>query len=114
MAILLNLFFKNVAVRISLNLISCIYPPLVINVTHLSLDIDTQPMVINCQGVTMTVVLQILPFVFYQSFDLFVIFIEPVLVMFRFEPIVYLQAPSTHFDICPGFFYGRSIVMFRG
>ena len=69
---------RHVAVSIALNLSSFIYPPLVLDIANLSLDIGTQSMVFSFQGVTMMVGLPIcesLTFAFYQSFDLFVIFI---------------------------------------
>ena len=82
-------FSRHVAVSISMNLSSFINPPLVLGVTNLTLDISTQFMVFRFPDATMTMVLPIcesLTFAFYQSFDLFVIFIEPVLVTFGFEP----------------------------
>ena len=71
-------FSRHVVVSISLNLSSFIYPPLVLDVTNLSLDIGTQYMVFSFPDVTMTMVLPVcesMTFAFYQSFDLFVIFI---------------------------------------
>ena len=67
-------FSRHVVVRISLNLSSFIYPPLVLDVTNLSLDIGTQYMVFSFPDVTMTMVLPVcesMTFAFYQSFDLF-------------------------------------------
>ena len=87
-------FSRHVAVSIALNLSSFIYPQLVLDIANLSLDIGTQSMVFSFPGVTMTVGLPIcesLTFAFYQSFDLFVIFIEPVLVTFGLNPIASLQ-----------------------
>ena len=82
-------FSRYVVVSISLNISSFIYPPLVLDVTNLSLDIGTQYIVFSLPDVTMTMVLPVcesMTFAFYQSFDLFVIFIEPVLVTLGFEP----------------------------
>ena len=50
-------FSRLVVVSISLNLSSFIYPPLVLDVTNLSLDIGTQYMVFSFPDVTMTMVL---------------------------------------------------------
>ena len=52
-------FSRYVAVSIALNLSSFIYPPLVLDIANLSLDISTQSMVFSFPGVTMTVGLPI-------------------------------------------------------
>ena len=67
-------FSRHVAVSIALNLSSFIYPPLVLDITNLSLDVGTHSMVFSFPGVTMTVGLPIcesLTFASYQSFDQF-------------------------------------------
>ena len=106
---------RHVVVSISLNLSSFIYPPLVLDVTNLSLDIGTQYMVFSFPDVTMTMVLPVcesLMLAFYQS-DLFDIFIEPVLVTLGFEPECFfagirqssfdIKAVLTNcFDVCKG------------
>ena len=110
-------FSRHVAVSIALNLSSFIYPPLVLDIANLSLDIGTQSMVFSFPGLTMTVGLPIcesLTFAFYQSFDLFVIFIEPVLVTFGFEPDCFFAGiRQSSFDMGPVFFYRKIIVWFR-
>ena len=110
-------FSRHVAVNRALNLSSFIYPPLVLDIANLSLDIGTQSMVFSFPGVTMTVGLPIcesLTFAFYQSFDLFVIFIEPVLVTFGFEPDCFFGGiRQSSFDMGPVFFYRKIIVWFR-
>ena len=110
-------FSRHVAVIIALNLSSFIYPPLVLDIANLSLDIGTHSMVFSFPGVTMTVGLSIcesLTFAFYQSFDLFVIFIEPVLVTFGFEPDCFFAGNcQSSFDMGPVFFYRKIIVWFR-
>ena len=61
-------FSRHVVVSISLNLSSFIYPPLVLDVTNLSLDIGTQYMVFGFPDVTVTMVLPVcesLMFAFY-------------------------------------------------
>ena len=77
-------------------------------IANLSLYIGTQSMVFSFPGVTMTVGLptcENLTFVFYQSFDLFVIFIEPVLVTFDFEPDCFFAGiRQISFDMGPLFF----------
>ena len=106
------------AASIALNLSSFIYPPLVLDIANLSLDVGTQSMVFSFPGVTMTVGLPIcdsLTFAFYQSFDLFVIFIESVLVTFGFEPDCFFAGiRQSSFDVGPAvFFYRKIIVWFR-
>ena len=108
-------FSRYVAVSIDLNLSSFIYPPLVLDIaTTFSLYIGTQFMVFSFPAVTMTVGLPIcesLTFAFYQSFELFVIFIEPVLVTFGFEPDCFFAGiRQSSFDM---FFYRKIIVWFR-
>ena len=108
---------RHVAVSIALNLSSFIYPPLILDIANLSLDIGTQSMIFSFPGVTMTVGLPIcesLTVAFYQSFDLFVIFIEPVLVTFGFEPDCFFAGiRQRSFDMGPVFFYRKLIVWFR-
>ena len=61
-------FSRHVVVSISLNLSSFIYPPLVLDVTNLSLDIGTQYMLFGFPDVTVTMVLPVcesLTFAFY-------------------------------------------------
>ena len=105
------------AVSIALNLNKFIYPPLVLDITNLSWDIGTQAMVFSFPGVTMTVGLSIcesLTFAFYQSFDVFVIFIELVLVTFGSEPDCFFAGiRQSSFDMGPVFFYRKIIVWFR-
>ena len=63
-------FSRHVLVNISLNLSSFIYPPRVLDVTNLSLDIGTQYMVFSFPDVTVTMVLLVcesLTFAFYQK-----------------------------------------------
>ena len=109
-------FSRHLAVSIALNLSSFIYPPLVLDIANLSLDIGTQSLVFSFPGLTMTVGLSIcesLAFAFYQSFDLFVIFIEPVLVTFGFEPDWFFASiRQSSFDMGPVFFYRKIIVWF--
>ena len=110
-------FSRHVVVSISLNLSSFINPPLVLDVTNLSLDIGTQYMVFSFPDVTMTMVLPVcegMTLAFYQSFDLFVIFIEPVLVTLGFEPECFFAGiHQSSFDMGPVFFYRKIIVWFR-
>ena len=110
-------FSRHVAVSIALNFNSFIYPPIVLDIANLSLDIGTQYMVFSFPSVTMTVGLPIgdsLTFAFYQLFDLFVISIEPVLVTFGFEPDCFFAGiRQSSFDMGPVFFYRKIIVWFR-
>ena len=107
---------RHLAVSISLNLSSFSYPPLVLDVMNLSLDISPQYMVLGFPDVRMTMVLPVcesLACAFYQSFDLFVIFIEPVLVTFGFEPECFFAGiRQSSFGMGPVFFYRNSIVWF--
>ena len=61
--------------------------------------------------ITMTVVLPIcerLTFVFYQTFDLFVVFVEPVLVTFGFETdCFFADLLQSSFDKSLVFFYQK-------
>ena len=108
---------RHMVVSISLNLSSFIYPPLVLGVTNLYLGIDTQYMLFSFPDVTMTMVLPVCEsstFAFSQPFDIFVIFIEPVLVMLGFEPECFFAGiRQSSFDMGPVFLYRKIIVWFR-
>ena len=107
-------FSRHMVVSIPLNPSSFIYPLLVLDVTNLSLGIDTQYMLFSFPDVTMTMVLPVCEsstIAFSQSFDLFVIVIEPVLVMLGFEPeCSFAGIRQSSFDMGPVFFYRKIIV----